>query len=448
MKLVNKALLAEKTEFALDCAKRLGADEAEVVASEALGERVAWREGALETIARERDISLALTVYQAQRKGSASISDWSNPAIEEAVKAALTASEYSEADEAAGLPEVQWYAPDNPELLTRLDLYDDSVISVGQMETLAQAMEATAREYDARVVMCDSASAAVYRSQFFMATSNGFAQGYRASRFQQSVSVLAREEQSQQSNYDYEVQRHLADMRSPEAVGQEAARQAVRSLSPQKIDNGRYAVVFDARVAGSLLGYLLHGLSGAMQYRQLSFLNGALGKAVLPEWLGLEELPHLPRAMNSSPFDSDGLLRQATSIVEDGKVASYILDVYSARRLAMQPTANAGGVSNVRFKCATDHIRPPQALYQAMDKGVVVTQLMGQGVNMLTGDYSRGASGFWVEKGEIVCPVEGITIAGNLRDMLAQIGLIGDDVDYRSSLQLPSVLLEQMTVAQ
>ncbi|MDO4775955.1 MAG: metallopeptidase TldD-related protein [Cardiobacteriaceae bacterium] len=448
MSLNPLALLAEHAEYCLSRARAGGADEAAVYIGENNAHSVQCRGDAIEELTRAREQSLALTVYCGKRSGSASVSEWSQTALDEAVDAALAAARFTEADPDFGLPNPSLYARVDADAQNALALYDDHIPDTESLIAAARACEAAAYGADARIVNSDGASASVDVYQHHYATSNGFAHGWRGTRAGLSLSVLAKDGDSQQRDYDYDHGTGWRHLRAPESIGREAAARAVAALHPQAIASGSYPVLLHPQVAAGFFGHLLQALNGRAQYRKLSFLTGALNEQALPAWLTLRERPHLPGFAASALCDSDGIATQESDIVANGRIARYLLGHYSAKRLGMRPTGNAGGVRNLAVLADDSHIYDRAALLRHMDRGLVITSVMGQGVNLLTGDYSRGASGFWVENGEIVHAVEGITLAGRLPDMLAGIQAIGDDIDWRGGIHAPSVLLSPLTVAQ
>ncbi|MDO5090775.1 MAG: metallopeptidase TldD-related protein [Cardiobacteriaceae bacterium] len=448
MSLNPLGLLAEHADYCLRRARAGGADEAAVYIGENNAHSVQCRGEAIEELSRAREQRLALTVYCGKRSGSASVSEWSRAALDEAVDAALAAAQFTEADADFGLPDPALYAHIDDAAQAALDLYDDAIPDSESLMAAARACEAAAYAADARIVNSDGGSASVDVYQHHYATSNGFAHGARGTRSGLSVSVLAKSGDSQQRDYDYDHGVRWQGLRAPESIGQQAAARALAALHPQAMVSGEYPVLLHPQVAAGFFGHLLQALNGRAQYRKLSFLAGALEQQVLPEWLSLRERPHLPGFAASALCDSDGIATQESDIIHAGRVARYLLGHYSAKRLGMRPTGNAGGVRNLGILADARHIYKDDALLREMDRGVLITSVMGQGVNLLTGDYSRGASGFWVEGGEIVHPVEGITLAGRLQDMYAGIVALGDDIDWRGNIHAPSVLLAPLTVAQ
>ncbi|UJF24989.1 metallopeptidase TldD-related protein [Suttonella sp. R2A3] len=449
MILRDKQTLFDAAQWALECAKRCGADQARVSIGEQSGLSVDCRDHQLETLTRESDINVSLNVLRAGCAGSAQISDLSFSAIEQAASAACAASHYSEADDDLRLPDPEQYSTMSDADIEMLDVYDPSTNDVGMEALLAQAQacEAAARS-DRRIINSDGASATAARQQGVYATSNGFMRHLLSSRQGLSVSVVASDGGGQQTDYAYSSTRHREDLESAEAIGKRAAQGAIAALNPQKITSGRYPVVLRYDMAASLIGHLLGALSGVQQYRGLSFLTGACGEQIVPSWLSIDEQPWLPRALASAPFDSDGLPASDAPIIKDGVIARYLLSLYAARRLNLPATGNGGGARNVRLLADDRHVKSFNDLLADIEDGVLITSLMGQGVNLLTGDYSRGASGLRIQQGKITHAVEGITIAANLKDMLQGISAIGDDVDYRGRIHAPSLRIDAMTVAQ
>ena len=440
--------LAEHAEYCLQRARAGGADEAAVYIGENNAHSVQCRNDAVEELTRAREQSLALTVYCGKKSGSASVSEWSQHALDEAVDAALAAARFTEADPDFGLPDPALYARVDDKAQQTLALYVPEVPDVETLIAAAKACEAAAYATDPRIVNSEGASASFDCYQQHYATSNGFAHGWRGTRAALSLSVLAREGDSQQRDYDYDHGVSWRNLRASEDIGRIAAERAIAALNPEPLPAGQYPVLLCPQVAGGFIGHLLQALNGRAQYRKLSFLAGALNEQVLPDWFTLSERPHLPGFAASALCDGDGIATQESDIVRHGRIVRYLLGHYSAKRLGMSPTGNAGGVRNLAVLADGEHVHGRSALLREMGSGVLITSMMGQGINLLTGDYSRGASGFWVENGEIVHAVEGITIAGRLQDMLAGIQAIGDDIDWRGNIHAPSLLLAPLTVAQ
>ena len=432
----------------LQKAKKRGAEECSVRVGVSFGHSLQWRNGQLEELSREQGRDISLTVYRRRRKGSVHFADLGAASLEAALDAALAAVTYTEADEFAGLADPGDLAVVDETRRQALDLLHLPLPDVQTLSDLAARAERAAYASDARIVNSDGARAYAVENRFCYAASNGFSAGGHASRCGLDVSVLAESKNSRQNEYVYDSRRHIDDLRAPENIAEEAAEKAVAALDPRAIASGGYPVLFTAQTAASLIGHLLQALGGKAQFRRLGFLTASLGREVLPPWLSLIEEPLLARGAGSALFDSEGIAVRDPVIVAQGKVHRYLLDSYAARRLRMAPTGNGDGVHNLKLDAAGDHVLPFAQLREKMRRGVVLTHLMGHGVNELTGDYSRGASGFWVENGKIVHPVEGITIAGNLREMLSAIVAVGDDDDDRGRIHAPSILIEKMAVAR
>lgn len=436
----DQARLEELVTDILAEARRQGASDAEVSASVESGLAVNVRMGALETIEFNQDRGFGITVYFGRRKGSASTSDSSRTAIEETVRAAANIARHTQEDPCNGLADADLMARALPDL----DLFHPWALDPAGAEALALACETAGRDAEPRIVNSEGASVSTHQACRVYGNSRGFLGGYVATRHGFSCSLIAADASGMQRDYWYTQSRDPATLESAEAVGCEAARRTVARLAPQQVATGRFPVLFAPTVAGGLIGSLLGALYGGAQYRKASFLLDSLGRTVTHPQLTLREVPHLPCRMGSAAFDGDGVATRAKAFIARGVVESYVLSAYSARRLGLAPTGNAGGVFNLLVE---GDVRPVPELLRAMGRGLVVTELMGQGVNGVTGDYSRGAAGFWVEDGAIVYPVDGITIAGNLKDMFRELVHVGDDPDLRGNVCAPSLLIGAMTVA-
>jgi PmbA protein len=425
---------------ALAYARKKGATASAVDVSEGFGQSVTVRRGEVETIEHNRDKGLGVSVYVGQCSGYASTSDFSSRALRETVEAALDIARFTATDPCAGLPD--------PELLARdaadLDLYHPWELSVEAAIDLARRCEAAAFAADGRVENSEGASVSTQKSQFVAANSLGFMGGYPTSRHYISCSVIAGKGDAMQRDDWYATHRDATCLEAPEAVGQRAAQRAVARLGAGKINTGSFPVVFEAPLAAELIGHFVRAASGGALYRKSSFLVDSLGKPVFPGFFQLREHPHLPGALASASFDNDGVRTQDREVVRDGILTGYFLSVYSGRKLGLPTTGNAGGCHNLILEAGEHDL---EGLLAQMGRGLLVTELLGHGVNGVTGDYSRGAAGFWVESGQIAHPVEEITIAGNLRDMFRNIRAIGRDVQVRGSRQTGSILLDGMTVA-
>ncbi|MBU3056423.1 metalloprotease PmbA [Pseudomonas indica] len=432
--------LEAKVERILAEAKRQGASACEVSVSVEQGLSTTVRQREVETVEFNRDQGFGITLYLGKRKGSASTSASGEDAIRETVAAALAIAKHASEDECAGLADADLMARDLPEL----DLFHPWPITPEQAVELALNCEAAAFATDSRIRNADGTSLNTHQGCRVYGNSNGFIGGYASTRHSLSCVMIAEGEGQMQRDYWYDVSRQGEALADPASIGRHAAERAVRRLGARPVPTCEVPVLFAAELATGLFGHFLAAISGGNIYRKSSFLEGALGQRLFPEWMKLDERPHIPRALGSATFDGDGLATYAKSFVEQGELLSYVLSTYSGRKLNMPSTANAGGVHNL-FVSHGDEDQA--ALIRRMGRGLFVTELMGQGLNLVTGDYSRGAAGYWVENGEIQFPVQEVTIAGNLRDMFLGIAAVGKDLERRSSISTGSVLIERMTVA-
>ncbi|MCG2578477.1 metalloprotease PmbA [Dechloromonas sp. XY25] len=434
------ATLQQLAEDVLKHASAKGATACEVDVSEGFGQSVSVRCDEVETIEFNRDKGIGITVYSGQRKGYASTSDFSAQALRETVEAALNIARFTAEDDCAGLADAALMAKDCPDL----DLYHPWALSVEESIETARRCEQAAFDASPLVSNSEGASISTQQAHFVSANSLGFMGGYPTSRHYISCSVIAGEQDAMQRDDWYTTHRDATRLDDPQQVGRIAAERAVARLGGRKIKTGEYPVVFEAPLAGGLLGSLVHAASGGALYRKASFLLDHLGKKVMPDFVHIAERPHIPCGLGSAAFDSDGVATRDRDIVTGGILQGYFLSAYTARKLGMHTTANAGGSHNLI-------IQPGQydldGLLAQMGRGLLVTELLGHGINYVTGDYSRGAAGYWVENGKIVHPVEEITIAGNLKAMLAGIVAVGNDVQVRGTKQTGSILLDRMTVA-
>lgn len=424
----------------IDEAARQGASAAEAGLSMDQGLSVGVRLGEVETIEHHRSQGLGVTVYFGQRKGSASTTDLRTEALRETVAAACRIAQYAAEDEFAGLPDAELLAKEFPDL----DLYHPWALDVEPAIALALECENAARGFHPAITNSEGASLNTYQGLRVLGNSLGFLHGYPSSRHSLSCSVIGQSGDSMQRDDWWTVARDAGDLESAVQVGRKAAERTVRRLGARTLSTRQCPVLFAADVAGGLLGHFIGAIRGGNLYRKSSFLLDCLGKPVFPAFIHLHEQPHLRKALGSAPYDSEGVATRPRDLVKDGILQSYVLSTYSARKLGLQTTGNAGGVHNLILDPGELDLA---ALLKKMGKGLWVTELMGQGVNLVTGDYSRGASGFWVENGEIQDPVEEITIAGNLRDMYLKILAVGNDVDLRGNTRTGSILVEEMTVA-
>lgn len=421
-------------------ARSRGASACEADVSEGYGQGVTVRCGEVETIEYNHDKGLGVTVYIGQKKGYASSSDLSPQAITDMIDAALSIAKFTAADEAAGLADPELIAHD----VRDLDLFHPWNVSVEAAIELARESEAAGFKVDRRIVNSEGASVSSQQSQFIAGNSAGFLGGFRSSRHYISCALIAAEGDAMQRDDWYSSQRAAADLAAPAAIGDYAARRALSRLRGRQIATQDARVLFEAPVANSLLGHFVGAASGGSLYRKSSFLLDSLGKQIFSPQVQLRENPHLKGGASSSYFDDDGVATHARDVVKDGVLQGYFLSTYSARKLGMRSTANAGGNHNLTLAPGTRNF---EGMLKALGTGLLVTELMGQGINMVTGDYSRGAFGYWVKDGEIQYPVEEITIAGNLKQMYQRIEAIGNDVLLRGSRTCGSILIDGMTIA-
>lgn len=437
--------LQEMSARVLKLAKAAGASAAETDVSLGIGQNVSVRMGETETIEYNRDKGASVSVYFGQQRGHASTSDLSEQALADTVAAACNIARYTAQDPYCGLADADLMATGFPDL----DLYHPWDISVEAAIELAKRCEAAARAVDPRISNSEGASVSNSESLSVYANSHGFCAGYPASRHGISVSVIAEAGQSMQRDYWYTTARAASDLESPEHVGKTAGERTVRRLGCRKLKTAQMPVLFEAPLATGLISSLVAAVSGGNLYRKSSFLLDSLDHQVISSIVDIEEQPHLLKGLASSAFDSEGVATRSRMLVEQGVLQGYLLSSYSARKLGMTSTGNAGGNHNliVRHAQGLAHQQSFEQLLKTMGSGLLVTELLGQGLNMVTGDYSRGAAGFWVENGVIAYPVEEITIAGNMKEMLMQIVALGNDVLVQSSRQVGSILIERMTVA-
>jgi PmbA protein len=434
-------------EDTLGMARTVGASDAGVEVSEGAGLSVSVRKGALENVERNRDKSIGVAVYLGQRRGNASTSDFSRNALEQTVRAAYDIARFTAEDPVAGLPDEADLAP--PEATQRdLDLCHPWAIDAQAAAALALRCEAAAFATDKRVTNSEGAGVSAQQSHFFMGNTRGFRGGYSSSRHGVSVSPIVGNGNDMQRDYWYTSMRDAAELAAPEAVGRYAAERALSRLHSRKISTREVPVLFESTLASGLVGAYVQATSGGLLYRKSSFLEGCLGKVAMAEHLDLHEFPHVRKGKGSAPFDDEGVTTRARRVVDGGVVQGYFLSSYSARKLGMKTTGNAGGAHNLTLSSrTTDADDNLDAMLRKLHRGLFVIELIGQGVNGVTGDYSRGAAGFWVEGGRIAYPVHEVTIAGNLREMLKGIVAVGADVYTSGSKTTGSVLIERMKIA-
>jgi PmbA protein len=437
-------------EDALQMARAVGASDAGVEVSEGAGLSVSVRKGALENVERNRDKSVGVTVYLGQRRGNASTSDFSRAALQQTVRAAYDIARFTAEDPVAGLPDEADLAP--PAATQRdLDLCHPWALDAQAAAKLALRCEAAAFATDSRIVNSEGAGVSAQQSHFYMGNTRAFRGGYASSRHGISVSPIAAAPgpgADMQRDYWYTSMRDAAELAAPEAVGRYAAERALSRLHAHKIRTREVPVLFESTLASGLMGAFVGATSGGSLYRKASFLEGCLGKSALAAHLDLHEFPHVRKGKGSAPFDDEGVTTHARRVVDGGVVQGYFLSSYSARKLGMKTTGNAGGAHNLTLSSRSTRAGDTlEAMLKKLHRGLFVTELIGQGVNGVTGDYSRGAAGFWVDRGRIVHPVHEVTIAGNLRDMLMRIVAVGADVYTSGSKTTGSVLIERMKVA-
>ncbi|AEF99172.1 metalloprotease PmbA [Methylomonas methanica] len=432
--------LKDVVQQLLDEAKQQGATGAEAAFSVDNGLSVSARLGDVETIEYHCDQGIGVTVYFGRKKGSASTNDVSTASLKETVKAACSIARYASEDEYAGLPDPELLATEFPDL----DLNHPWDIDAEKAIALAIECENAARHFDKAISNSEGASVNSHQGTRVFGNSLGFLQGYQSSRQSISCSVLAGSGDSMQRDYWYSVARNPALLESAQFVGEKAARRTVARLNARSLSPRQCPVLFAPEMASGLIGSLLGAISGSSLYRKSSFLLDSLDTQILPDFVRIHEQPLLVGGMGSASYDAEGVATQARDIVSNGILRSYVLSTYSARKLGMQTTGNAGGVHNLTVDSGDKDFA---GMLKLLGTGLLVTELMGQGVNRVTGDYSRGASGFWVENGVIQYPVQEITIAGNLKSMLRNIVAIGNDVDLRGNIRVGSILLEQMAIA-
>ncbi len=440
----SRDFFEELVDAALAHAKKIGATDAGAEASEGCGLSVSVRKGELENVERNRDKSLGVTVYLGQRRGNASTSDFSQAAIEQTVQAAYDIARFTASDPTAGLPDAHDIATEHPEL----DLFHPWTVTAEEAAQLALQCEAAALGTSRLITNSEGAGVSAQQSHFFSAHTRGFRGGYASSRHSLSVAPIAGKGSGMQRDAWYSSMRDARELASAQAVGRYAAERALSRLNSRKIATTECPVLFESPLAAGLLGAYVQATSGGSLYRKSTFLLDSLGQQVFPAHIDITEDPHVRKGKGSCPFDEEGVVTRARKVVDAGVVGGYFLSTYSARKLGMRTTGNAGGSHNL---CLTSRQTRPgddlDAMLRKLGTGLFVTELMGQGVNYVTGDYSRGASGYWVEKGRIAFPVEEITIAGNLKDMFLGIEAIGSDTYNYGAKTVGSILIKRMKIA-
>jgi PmbA protein len=438
---LSREAMAQVARRSLEIARERGASDAEVEISAAVGQAVTVRRGDVETVEYNRDKGLGITVYFGQRRGNASTSDLSPEAVERTVEAAVAIARHTAIDDAAGLPDADRLFQGEP---PDLDLFHPWGLTVEESIEIARRTEAAALAVDRRITNSEGATVSAYDGDFVLANSRGFLGGFANSKASISASVVAEDAGGMQRDYWYTSHRDPLRLESPESVGRTTGERVVRRLGARRLPTSEAAVLFDSNVAGSLIGHFVSAASGSSLYRRSSFLLDRLGTAVFSPHVEIYEDPHRRGEMASAYFDAEGVATAPRKVVEGGVLQGWFLSTYSGRKLGMASTGNAGGNHNLILKPGEHDL---EGLIKLMGRGLVVTEMMGQGVNPVTGDYSRGAAGYWVENGEIQFPVEEVTIAGNLLDMFKGIGAVGRDVLVRGSKHTGSILVDRMTIA-
>jgi PmbA protein len=428
-------------ERALEEASARGASQAEAAVSQDTGLSVGVRLGEVETLEHQRDRSMGITVYFGQRKGSASTADFSLEAVRATVAKACSIARFTAEDSSAGLADAELMAraPQNLDLSHPWDVSADRAIEI------AKSCEAAALDFDSRINNSEGASIATHQGLHVYGNTHGFVGGYPTTAHTLSCVVLAGKAEEMQRDYWYSSSRDWRELQDAKSVGRESARRTIARLNPRKISTRRAPVLFAPELARGLIGHFVAAIRGSSQYREASFLLNSAGQQVFPAGISIDERPHILKAMGSAPFDDEGVATKDRRLIENGVLTGYILSSYSARKLGLQTTGNAGGSHNLLV--APTLTGGLDAMLSRLGSGLLLTELMGQGVNTVTGDYSRGAAGFWVENGVIQHPVAEITIAGNLRSMFAGVAAVGDDTDTRGGVRVGSILLQEMTIA-
>ena len=432
--------LRQAVSFAVELATKSGAS-AEVAVTKVSGLSVSTRLQEIENVEFTNDGALGISVYMGQQKGNASTSDLSEGAIRNTVEAALAIAKYTSPDDCTGLADKDLMAFEAPDL----ELYHAADVDVDKATELALQAEKAALEADERIINSNGASFNSHTGVKVYGNSHGMLQSYLSSRYSLSCSVIGGVEDALENDYEYTISREFDKLQSPIWVGENCAKKVVSRLNPQKLSTREVPVIFLNDVATGLISHFAAAISGGSLYRKSSFLLDHLGKQVLPDWFNISERPHLLRRLASTPFDSEGVRTQDREIVEGGILQTYLVTSYSGKKLGMPSTGHAGGIHNWLVK--PNLTGGLTALLRQMGTGLLVTDVMGQGVNIVTGDYSRGASGFWVENGEIQYPVAEITIAGQLQDMLKNMVAVADDIEHRSNIQTGSILLDKMKIS-
>ncbi len=432
--------LIDIIDYVLKLAKKKGASEAEADIGTGIGLNANVRKGEIDKMEFERDKGLSVTIYMKGQKGNASTSDFSRDTLDQTVEAAFNIATYASQDPFAGLVEADEIAKEVP----NLELFHPWSISPEQAVELAIECEQLAFEQDKRITNSDGTVVSTYSGATLYGNTHGFIDGWSWSVHSIDCTMIAKDDKGMQRDGWYSKARDYKDLEDIKSISKEAARRTLGRLSSRKLSTCQAPVIFEAPVASGLFSALITAISGSSLYRRASFLLDKKCEKIFSDHITIREQPHLSKALGSAPFDNDGVATKARDIVKDGVLQDYVLSGYSARRLGLETTGNAGGVHNLIIEPGSNNL---EELIKQMNTGLLITDMIGFGVNQVTGDYSRGASGFWIENGEIAYPVEEITVAGNLKDMYQQIAAIGNDIDYRGNTRTGSVLLENMTIA-
>lgn len=438
--LVNEQQYKQTVTDMLSIAKSLGATQAEVGLHCSVGLNVSVRKAEVETLEFNRDKAIGITVFCGQSKGTTSTTDISPDSLFSTVEAAINLAKLTEPDSFAGLADIKDLAQEQKPL----DLYHPWDLAVEDAIALATKCEKAAMSYDKKIVNSEGATVSTAQAYHVYGNSHGFLGSYPTSRHSLSCSVIAQDQHGMERDYQYTLSRKASELEAAQKIGEEASQRTLQRLNARKLPTQRLPVIFHSLVASGILNHFINAISGGRLFRKTSFLVDSLEQQIFPEFVNLYERPHLLSGLGSAPFDSDGVRTADKDIVKNGVVKSYILSAYSSRKLGMQNTGNAGGVHNLFIDTSKDDLN---GLLRKMDRGLLITELMGQGINYVTGDYSRGAAGFYVENGEIQYPVHEVTIASNLREMFKNIVAVGNDVDKRSSVQTGSLLISEMMLA-
>lgn len=438
---VNQIDLSRAAELAIDYAKQQGMDQSEVALHQGVGISITARQQELETVEKHNDAQLVVSVYKDHKTGSASSADMSEAGIKSSVDAAISIARFTGADDCLGLADAELMASEQKDL----DLYHPWQVDMTEMVDIALNCEAAAMSVDQRITNSEGASVSSYSGNAVYANSHGFLRDSAGSQHSVSCSVIGADEHGMQRDYWYDSSRNATELASAESIGLTAAERTLRRLGAKQINSTQATVMYDPMMAKSLISHLLGAIKGGAIYKKASFMLDKVGETVLPEFVNIAENPHKLGGSNSSMYDGEGVATPAhRAMVEAGVLQSYVLGSYTARKLGLQSTANAGGVRNITVSNTGQSF---EDLLGQMGTGLLVTELIGSGINMVTGDYSRGAAGFWVENGQLQYPVEEITIAGNLVDMYRNIAALGADYDKRGNTECGSIVVENMTIA-